>query len=717
MSLRFLRHVSRQFWDQYPIGTRLTWSFVFRQMGQNRNILSNTTKLFISLFLHFFMIWSVYAIPGAARLHRDVIYPPAPPGLASKAAYYAFAFPVAYALVGVCGVFFAAVTAAILVTLPVLAVAIIGSWALAVLLFFILWLGLYRWPVYEVVRPALLDWMLKHNAGAYSPLAPQAPAIRVVRLKAGRRDDRIECDLISRPLAEAEFEALSYVWGTGIVPYSIRVNDNPFYITCNLHRALQELRHDTDDRMLWIDAMCINQGDSAEKSTQVQMMRDIYAKAAKVVVWLGNSDKTTTSALELVRRFEGVDPDGEEGWWKDLEATPDWATTWKTFRSILEYEWWNRAWIIQEVVMGKDVVMQLGPYQTDWDQFSRLIACEAFEDYFRNFNTPLFVQDIRDLRSGSRSDEAISNTLLGLAYRFRFQSASFGSDKVYALLGLLKSDNPTLLAPDYSKHPDEVFLSFTLSCIKHNNNLTAIALAAGVELQDTSWCRDWRFNHDGQFNTMHFCTYPPPEGPDYSASGTQVPIFEADLSQRILSLKGYDMDVIARTGEFYQEPSLGPVDWLFAFQGWEHIAGGPWDDAPSQQAFHRTITGDSWDIEPLDWKPRIQRRGQPARDQEEERYLDIIDQVCQNRRFLVTKHGRFGLGPWNSRKGDKVCVLLGGKTPFLLRPCGPPRNDATGRDYYKVVGEAFVDGLMYYQGSMQDDIQEGEIVPRWYHLR
>jgi hypothetical protein len=127
-----------------------------------------------------------------------------------------------------------------------------------------------------------------------------------------------------------------------------------------------------------------------------------------------------------------------------------------------------------------------------------------------------------------------------------------------------------------------------------------------------------------------------------------VPIFEVDLSHRTLSLKGYEVDIIAATGHFYHESGVVPVDWQFAFQTWERLAGGPWqDDSLDQQAFHRTITGDSWSIEPLDWRPRIQRRGKPPRSNEEKQYLRLVDQICRNRRFFITKNGRFGLGTFN----------------------------------------------------------------------
>jgi hypothetical protein len=58
-----------------------------------------------------------------------------------------------------------------------------------------------------------------------------------------------------------------------------------------------------------------------------------------------------------------------------------------------------------------------------------------------------------------------------------------------------------------------------------------------------------------------------------------------------------------------------------------------------------------------------------------------------NRAMFVTTKGYLGLAPWNARKGDLICVLLGGSTPFLLRP-------VPGRKHFTLVGECYVYGIM-----------------------
>jgi len=101
------------------------------------------------------------------------------------------------------------------------------------------------------------------------------------------------------------YEALSYVWGPFNSPDDpdlIQLNDCGFEVTTNLWRALYALRHETKDRVLWIDAICINQGDLEERSSQVQLMRDVYRKARSVVVWLGEEGTWTTELFKYLKK-------------------------------------------------------------------------------------------------------------------------------------------------------------------------------------------------------------------------------------------------------------------------------------------------------------------------------------------------------------------------------------------------------------------------------
>ncbi|KAH8691062.1 heterokaryon incompatibility, partial [Phaeosphaeriaceae sp. PMI808] len=88
------------------------------------------------------------------------------------------------------------------------------------------------------------------------------------------------------------YEALSYVWGSECKPNHIIVvedqkKDRKTDITKNLHEALLCLRDQDIPRVIWVDAVCIDQGNNVEKASQIPLMVEIYARAIRVIVWLG----------------------------------------------------------------------------------------------------------------------------------------------------------------------------------------------------------------------------------------------------------------------------------------------------------------------------------------------------------------------------------------------------------------------------------------------
>lgn len=113
--------------------------------------------------------------------------------------------------------------------------------------------------------------------------------IRLVELCPGKGYEQIRCKLLDpQRVSEAdEFEALSYACGNEHDDAKIDLSGKLYSVTRNLKLALRYLRHEDAPRTLWIDAMCINPGDYEEKMRQVLMMRSIYTRASRVVVWLG----------------------------------------------------------------------------------------------------------------------------------------------------------------------------------------------------------------------------------------------------------------------------------------------------------------------------------------------------------------------------------------------------------------------------------------------
>ncbi|PMD21171.1 HET-domain-containing protein, partial [Hyaloscypha hepaticicola] len=122
----------------------------------------------------------------------------------------------------------------------------------------------------------------------YEPLLTSSRQLRLLILNpCTNPKEAIRCTLVKISLdSPPKYEALSYTWGEPVDDFEIIVNSVTFAVRRNLWEALYHLRGG-NSRALWIDAVCINQNNISERNEQVQMMRRIYERAQRVVIWLG----------------------------------------------------------------------------------------------------------------------------------------------------------------------------------------------------------------------------------------------------------------------------------------------------------------------------------------------------------------------------------------------------------------------------------------------
>ncbi|OAG13982.1 HET-domain-containing protein, partial [Alternaria alternata] len=168
---------------------------------------------------------------------------------------------------------------------------------------------------------------------------------RLIYLHPGGFDDDIYCTIyhanILEKLPQTEYTALSYVWGDAkhTKPIQLGYHQIPT-ITKNLEKALRHLRDRASERILWVDAICINQSDEEEKLSQVQSMGDVYRNAVEVRIWLGSLKDVQEEA-------------NDEQFPNELQALG--------IRIIAMQPWWRRVWVIQEATLPKeDPIMQCG---------------------------------------------------------------------------------------------------------------------------------------------------------------------------------------------------------------------------------------------------------------------------------------------------------------------------------------------------------------------
>ncbi|KAL0262203.1 hypothetical protein SLS55_003642 [Diplodia seriata] len=237
------------------------------------------------------------------------------------------------------------------------------------------------------------------SSDLYQPLPPHSNTVRLLEIQPGTLAEPIHCHLFSSSLdpslAPPSYEAISYVWGCPDLREPVRCNDTTISITSNLADALRRFRSPTDGRVVWADGICINQADDREKGHQVRLMRMIYKRAARVLVWLGRpapgDEQQPRAAFDALcalanqTRAAGEPPAA----WDDEQPSPAITTTssstrrtdpddslppsqfssgtanggrkrtsalladrWAALAPFYALPWFRRVWVIQEIALS-----------------------------------------------------------------------------------------------------------------------------------------------------------------------------------------------------------------------------------------------------------------------------------------------------------------------------------------------------------------------------
>lgn len=331
--------------------------------------------------------------------------------------------------------------------------------------------------------------------------------------------------------AWGDYIALSYCWGPLEPRHSISLNGHDFSVSPNLFNALLLLRQSQRVQQgfkLWIDAICINQNDVAERSQQVLRMRDIYASAWQVITYLGAQSDGSELAMIAFRwmasRFEQENP--LDGFYREptkieFPMSGSMVVTWssimrgavyKAIFYLLTRNYWRRMWILQEVAMAReDAPVACGDEYLSWRQisnaakfieldegrFDREVIKYAFpkEAQHATFEfargrlgekggwssegTWQLLLDMLDLRTFQRQDPGSESSidLLKLLLLARKANATDNKDKVYGILGIKMVAKRLALTPDYTLSLSTIYQSFSEGLMS-KGDLTVLRLVS-----------------------------------------------------------------------------------------------------------------------------------------------------------------------------------------------------------------------------------------------
>jgi hypothetical protein len=344
----------------------------------------------------------------------------------------------------------------------------------------------------------------------YIPLDKNKREIRLLELHAAQDDPpQIRCSIFTTSLDNApEYTSLSYCWGDASNPLTIELNDATLSVTSNLHSALRQLsQYEKVVRVLWVDAMCINQDDIPERNHQIMLMRDIYESARQTIVWLGEAADDSGLAFQLIEAWGNCNNDFDGFLQKSPFAFDE--KMWDAANKLLQRSWWMRVWVYQEFVLSKRVIFVCGP--EFMANRTLVLACEAWDEFpssdavkmvdpeqltrlvffgtgqISRLQYQHLMHDIRRtlIQRDQPHEDIARMDLLQLLRMTRDMEATDPRDKLYALLGLDDiRDIP--VHPNYQHSELKVYTDFAVDYIKTRANLEILA-DAGIGIPNVTY--------------------------------------------------------------------------------------------------------------------------------------------------------------------------------------------------------------------------------------
>jgi hypothetical protein len=120
---------------------------------------------------------------------------------------------------------------------------------------------------------------------------------------------------------------------------------------------------------IWADALCINQADLDERAAQVKLMGRLYKSASLVLAWVGEHDRLAELAIQAMGRildFDATRLHAQDSSYQEqaevtMSSVPGMTVAhWFALFSLFQRLWFRRAWVVQEAVFARDMLMVCG---------------------------------------------------------------------------------------------------------------------------------------------------------------------------------------------------------------------------------------------------------------------------------------------------------------------------------------------------------------------
>lgn len=521
---------------------------------------------------------------------------------------------------------------------------------------------------------------------------------------------------------EDGYIAISYTWGPALKPYRIHTSVGDLPIPASLHSALKRVRSSEQSVTVWADAICIHQRNESEKVRQIELLPVIFGQAKQVFGWVGDMADDSDLAIKALQSV--TQPETEQAFSEFDDKR------WKAVSEFFERPWFVRSWIIQEIILAKDLLVVCGSQTILWqDLYEAVRNCQEHAKksvgalnvpLFRNMNAILSLGETRHgFWSGSQK-----YSLLQLLELFQHAKSTMKCDRLFTLLNVAADGGSPNFKPDYSSPLEVIVRRYGSEFVDRKQTFELLYRARLSNGEDfPSWTPDWTSNQ-----------YPKTisswqSEPEFSALGMdreQARI--SPLDDRLLLIDGCEVDKIAKVGNCTSEvhdaleyiadifdfielnatdSQAVPKDELKRKLPIGSAARAPWGEWVGQD-FNESFlalteylalkngqdeVGFTAGHSHAETTERLSRLHERLSRLHEKLWLFLFTAIEFSERFqpavaCLTNRGYFGLVPANALEGDIIAVLYGGAVPFCLR-----RSD--DEETCRVVGEAYVHGIMH----------------------
>ncbi|KAF2029049.1 hypothetical protein EK21DRAFT_90109 [Setomelanomma holmii] len=321
------------------------------------------------------------------------------------------------------------------------------------------------------------------------------------------------------------FYTASYVWGeqreSGT---TIHLNTGPLPVLPSLVPFLHMVTqhgdfHDRD--WWWIDSLCINLVDGREREEQVRVMADIYKRAKRAIIWLGEEEEPSndcTGAISFLHSLAGLQVafTGDDHAMRRSLEDPEFVARCAAVSNLLFRPWWTRVWTLQEFVLPKEAKLYCGMQSISRGKFKSAIysifLCSTISNDFEHELVPRVAFDGAFNRRRIHQLHTKAGTpgisLVAIMAYLGNHMATDSRDRIFSVLGLITPRDRKLIgAPEYGTSTGTQFAklvrsfwneyhSLDIICYVHLFSRYSGPIDPGAEDAVPWWAPDWRATID-----------------------------------------------------------------------------------------------------------------------------------------------------------------------------------------------------------------------------